>query len=428
MVRRVYQKAKSSIWLYPLLYSFLALFLSILVTWVDKAPGQRLMFDLPAYFYTTSRLARDVLGIIAAAFITISTFTFSTTMVVITMYSSQFTPRVVENFLNNETTMKSFGVFLSGFIYSILTLLFLTNTGEESSLIAASVGVIYIIVGFVNFLLFIQNVSSHVQASGLIARLYEESKEAVDEYCETVEGADHISHTDLRKQIEDKDMREITAPQDGYLQEIEVERLLKTADAHGLVIIINKVVGQFITENTPMLSVYEKDKQLEDEEIETLRKCFVIGHERTEVQDFGFTIIKIEEIALKALSAGINDPNTALHCIKYLGLLMRNLSAIEKGFLHFKKENGEVYLEAQDFEILLIDAYHHLVHFGQNDAFVMREIFKSLRYAKASATAKNSGIIQEYSDAIYKRLMEEESYDAIEHRLLETEYHHLKDL
>lgn len=142
MVRRVYQKAKSSIWLYPLLYSFLALFLSILVTWVDKAPGQRLMFDLPAYFYTTSRLARDVLGIIAAAFITISTFTFSTTMVVITMYSSQFTPRVVENFLNNETTMKSFGVFLSGFIYSIVTLLFLTNTGEESSLIAASVGVI----------------------------------------------------------------------------------------------------------------------------------------------------------------------------------------------------------------------------------------------------------------------------------------------
>lgn len=136
-------------------------------------------------------------------------------MVVITMYSSQFTPRVVENFLNNETTMKSFGVFLSGFIYSILTLLFLTNTGEESSLIAASVGVIYIIVGYVNFLLFIQNVSSHVQASGLIARLYEESKEAVDEYCETVEGADHISHTDLRKQIEDKDMREITAPQDG---------------------------------------------------------------------------------------------------------------------------------------------------------------------------------------------------------------------
>ena len=50
------------------------------------------------------------------------------------------------------------------------------------------------------------------------------------------------------------------------------------------------------------------------------------------------------------------------------------------------------------------------------------------QHAKAGATAKNSGIIQEYSDAIYKRLMEEESYDAIEHRLLETEYHHLKDL
>jgi uncharacterized membrane protein len=106
MLRRIYQNAKSSIWLYPLLYSLIAVFLSVFVTWIDKTPGQRLLFDLPTYFYTTSRLARDVLGIIASAFITISTFTFSTTMVVITMYSSQFTPRVVENFLNNETTMK----------------------------------------------------------------------------------------------------------------------------------------------------------------------------------------------------------------------------------------------------------------------------------------------------------------------------------
>ena len=73
MLRRIYQNAKSSIWLYPLLYSLIAVFLSVFVTWIDKAPGQRLLFDLPAYFYTTSRLARDVLGIIASAFITIST-------------------------------------------------------------------------------------------------------------------------------------------------------------------------------------------------------------------------------------------------------------------------------------------------------------------------------------------------------------------
>lgn len=387
-----------------------------------------MLFDLPAYFYTTSRLARDVLGIIASAFITISTFTFSTTMVVITMYSSQFTPRVVENFLNNETTMKSFGVFLSGFIYSIITLLFLTNTGEESSLIAASVGVIYIIIGFVNFLLFIQNVSSHVQASGLIARLYEESKESVGEYCQLVHDTEQLSQTELNELLESKNMQSVYAPQDGYLQEIDHKSLIKAAQEYNLLLVIHKVVGQFITQETPLLTFYEKKEPLQDEERNRLLKSFLLGHERTETQDFSFSILKIEEIALKALSGGMNDPNTALHCIKYLGLLLRDLAAINKGYLLFRSDNGEVYLEAQNFEILLVNSYHQLVHYGQSDPFVMGEIFKSLRYAKGGANTKNKGIIQNYADALFKRLMTEETYDTIEKQWIEKEYEHVKSI
>ncbi|MBE0451345.1 MAG: DUF2254 domain-containing protein, partial [Clostridia bacterium] len=146
MIKKIVNKIKASIWLYPTIYSLFALALSFTITMIDQFYVDKISNDLVDFFFTTTPLAQAVLGIVASAFITIATFTFSTTMVVLTMYSSQFTPRVVENFLNNETTMKSFGVFLSGFIYAITSLLFLNINENGNLVIAASVGVIYVIV------------------------------------------------------------------------------------------------------------------------------------------------------------------------------------------------------------------------------------------------------------------------------------------
>ena len=109
-MKKVINRFRTSVWLYPTIYSLFSLTLSIIITIFSKLYADKIAYyeDL---FYTAPSLAQNVLGIVAGAFITIATFTFSTTMLVLTIYSSQFTPRVVGNFLNNKTTMKSFGVF-----------------------------------------------------------------------------------------------------------------------------------------------------------------------------------------------------------------------------------------------------------------------------------------------------------------------------
>ena len=151
LIRKIAYRIKTSIWLYPALYSVGSMLLAIGIAAVDQRFTGVSIYRALHVFATTTALAQAVLGIIAAAFITIATFTFSTAMVVLTMYSSQFTPRVVENFLNNQMTMKSFGVFLSGFIYAITSLLLIKESGESRLVIAASVGVLYIIVGLIYF-------------------------------------------------------------------------------------------------------------------------------------------------------------------------------------------------------------------------------------------------------------------------------------
>jgi uncharacterized membrane protein len=151
--------------------------------------------------------------------------------------------------------MKSFGVFLSGFIYSISSLLLIDAGNSDNLVIAASVGVLYVIVGLVYFLLFIHNVSTHIQASGLILRLQEEASTEIKRYCDFVGQAEIITEDQLQELIIGRQFVEIAGLHDGYIQEINYGRLQKIAQNKDLVICIKKVMGQFISSETRLMTI-----------------------------------------------------------------------------------------------------------------------------------------------------------------------------
>ncbi|MDW7657263.1 MAG: DUF2254 domain-containing protein [Bacillota bacterium] len=423
-MKKMINKFKTSIWLYPTIYSLFSLALSLIITIIDKLYARQIADYIHDIFYTTTSLAQTVLGIVAGAFITIVTFTFSTTMIVLTMYSSQFTPRVIENFLNNKITMKSFGVFLSGFIFAIISLLFINTNDDGNLVIAASVGVIYVIIGLIYFLVFIHNVSTHIQASDLILRLQEEALRTINEYCNFVKQSDIISEEKMNEIIDNKLFTDVLGQSDGYIQEINYPKLKKIAQDHSCIVCFTKVVGQFISTETKILTVYYEDPEINDEAvIHEIQQCILIGNKKTEAQDFSFTIQKIVEIALKALSPGINDPNTATHCLNIIGVLIRNLADIEKGYVVLKEasEQGFIIYEAFDFELLLYDAYNQIMFYGRSDATVMIAGFKSLRFIKAKASKDNIKIIDEYAKYLIDQLAGF-GYGELEYRKINNEY------
>lgn len=427
MFKKIINKIKTSIWLYPTIYSLGALILSVTITFIDKLYADESAYYAYGLLYTTPALAQTVLGIVAGAFITIATFTFSTTMLVLTMYSSQFTPRVVENFLNNETTMKSFGVFLSGFIYAITSLVFI-NTNEDGNLvIAASVGVIYVIVGLIYFLMFIHNVSTHIQASGLILRLDKEASNKIQDYCNFIKESEIVTLEELKELFGNKAFMTLFSKQEGYIQEINYQRLLKISQDNHCIICIEKVVGQFISSETKLMKLYYEDQETLDESIERqIQQCIIIGNKKTENQDFSFTIQKIVEIALKALSPGINDPNTAIHCLYIIGLLLKHLAGIERGYVLLKEEGEADFIayEAYDFEVILYDAYSQIIFYGQTDASVMVVVLKSLRFVRARASKKNLQIIDAFGKNLYDKLMAN-GFGKLEYSKIQKEYEDL---
>ena len=423
-MKKIINKIKTSIWLYPTIYSIGAFILSVGIKILETTYSDEMSLYLSTVFYTKSELAQTVLGIVASAFITIATFTFSTTMVVLTMYSSQFTPRVVENFLNNKVTMKSFGVFLSGFIFAISSLLFTKTSQNENLVISASIGVIYVILGLVYFLIFIHNVATYVQASHLIQRLQDEAQKKIKEYNDFEDKASILSKEEMIEMVKYKYFFDVYAHSDGYIQEINYQKLQKIAQNHNCIICFKKVVGQFISLETKILTIYYEEKNILDEiDIEEINKLILIGNKKTQTQDFSFTIQKIVEIAVKALSPGINDPNTAIHCLNIIGILLRDLSHIEKGYILLKKDDelGHIIYEAYDFEVLLDDAFSQIIFYGQADVSVIVVALKSLRIIKTKASKYNKEIIDNYAKYLIEKQLKL-SDDKLHHTKIKNEY------
>lgn len=105
-----------------------------------------------------------------------------------------------------------------------------------------------------------------------------------------------------------------------------------------------------------MTIYYDEEKEFNDSTLNEIQQCILVGHKKTQVQDFSFTLQKLSEIAVKALSPGINDPNTAIYCLKIIGVLLRDIAHIKKGYIVMKddKDPGFIIYEAYDLKFCCI--------------------------------------------------------------------------
>lgn len=422
-IKTVLENFKKKIWYFPFVYGVSSLLIAIVILIADSVYLGYLEKLLPTFVYIDITLAMNILGIIAGAFITITTFTFSTTMVVLTLYTSQFSPRVIENFLSNKNTTRTFGIFIGGFIYSIMSLLFLKNSNGAGQVISASVGVVYIIYGLIYFSTFINNVGTYIQPSNIIDRLYGESLSKINEYKDFIRDKKIVSLEQNNKFL-GMFFKGVNSKENGYIQTINYEKILNLANKTNAIIIFEKVTGQFLTDKTRIFSVYyDQDSDLVKGIEKNLQNCVEIGDRKTEKQDFSFILQKIEEIAIRALSPGINDPNTAIHCIRIIGISLRDLATLEKGYILMDEDmsnKASVLVEAFDFKKLIYSSFNQIMHYAREDYKVVVAIIKSLRFIIEKANDENQLIIKDYSDYIRSKINNEE-LNSIENKILEDE-------
>lgn len=119
----------------------ISIFLLIVTARIDK--GNPLFPYVPDLFRVKIPLASSISSALAGSFLAITTFTFSTVMLVVTTYASNYTPRVVENFLANRITMGVIGLFVGGFLYTVVSLFLLKDSVNSKDVVSATVAIVY---------------------------------------------------------------------------------------------------------------------------------------------------------------------------------------------------------------------------------------------------------------------------------------------
>ena len=310
---------------------------------------------LPFWIRTGSAsVVPQVLIAIVAAVITVVGVVFSITILALTLASQQFGPRMMRNFVRDIGNQVTLGVFVGTFVYSVLALGSISVSADREFIphLSTSVAEVLLLVDIAVLIYFIHHIAKSIQlpeviagiASDLMHSIDAEFPVRVDEPAPEIGSAPGAgkSVAELHLLLEE---RGATVPSmvGGYLQYVGYQQLISIATRTDSVIRLEHRPGHFLAMGRPLATVWPRGAA--PEVGRALSKAHVTGPHRTLVQDPVFAVDQMVEIAIRALSAAVNDTFTALTCIDWLAAGLGRVSGriLEEGV--FRDSRGMVRLD-----------------------------------------------------------------------------------
>lgn len=137
-------------------------------------------------------------------------------------------------------------------------------------------------------------------------------------------------------------------------------------------------IGAFVVQDAVLVSLaltYPPDQ----ETIVALNGAYGIGRHRTADQDPSFGVRQIVDMALKALSPGVNDTSTAVMCVDYLAAILARLAC--RQFLPSHRYEGEtlrVIAIVPTFEGLLAEAFDQIRDSTAGNVAIMARMLSAI--------------------------------------------------
>lgn len=339
---QIWQDVRSSLWFVPGLIVLGAVVIAIALIEAEGYMEQDMLDQWPRLFGSSASGARDLLTAVAGSMITVAGVVFSITIVALSLASSQYTSRVLRNFMRNAVNQTVLGVFVGIFAYCLVVLRTIRG-GDEGAFVpsmAVLFGLLLAFVGIVVLIYFIHHIAASIQATHILAAAAEETLEAVDHLFPEEVGKEANSTVPVTSP--GQAWYSISASDTGYIQSLDPAGLLAFASERRTVVRMERGVGQFVIEKTPIASLLGTAAPSDDDR-KRLGELYAVGLQRTVEQDAAFGIRQIVDVALKALSPGINDTTTAVMCIDYLTAILVRLTdrRIESCY---RAEDGELRL------------------------------------------------------------------------------------
>jgi uncharacterized membrane protein len=382
---------RSSLWFVPGLLVIAAVGLATGLVGLDHALKDGQMAGLDALIGSEPAVSRDMLSMVANSMLTAAALAFSMTIVALTLASTQFSPRILRNFMRDMTTQVVIGIFVGSFVYCLLVLRTIRESEPEVFVptLAVAVGAASGLLGIGALIYYLHHIAWSIQASNIITVIARETTEVVDRiYSERpAPPIDEATVAALRE----RDWTPLPAGVTGYLQYIDTDGLVALATRHGIVIRVERRVGEFVVAGTPLAMVAATHPAAAADVTRQVNELCVVASTRTIEQDVAFGLRQLVDVSLKALSPAVNDTTTALNCIDNMTAIMVRLAGRHAPSPYHRDGNEiRVIAEGQSFEDLFDLAFHQIrQNAGGNVAVLLRLCAALASIVEASAPGSN---------------------------------------
>jgi uncharacterized membrane protein len=370
----LWEYLQGALWVLPGVSVLLALLLGSALSAINVSPSSPLH---RLVFQGTVDDARTLLIGIAGTMITVIALMLGLTVVALQLSSTQFSPRLLRNFLRDRPNQLVLSAFVATFAYSTAGLYTVgVSAGARTTnfpRLAVTGAIVLLFVSLGALVFEVHHISHSMQVDEIMRKVEDGTQRVIRQtlpYASS-EAPPVIPGTAIP----------LRAARSGYVQTVHPEPLIAVAGALRVNAAIVPKVGDHVVSGTPIAWVWRNDGEQPDGELVLIavQRSVRVGFERTLEQDAAFGIRQLVDIASKALSPAVNDPYTGVQAVDHLATVMASIARREQGPAVYPTEAATtVTVPAHDFADYLELTCAQIRRYGASEPTVGRSLIRLL--------------------------------------------------
>ncbi len=363
-----YYKIVNSIAFYPAFIGLSFLLISYLTISFDYSEaGKDIKASLPPYTsLKDATTARSIISAITGGLISLTVFSFSMVMIVLSQAASNLSNRILNRLIGNRFQQVVLGIYIGTIVYSLFLLSTVRDIDSGIYVPALSTYLLILLTIFDIFLFiyFIHYITQSIKYDVIIHRVYNDTRERLEKTCTLPQPPAEL--------ITLQGQYYVIANSSGIYEGFDPGTLLRYADKNDCVFSTLHTPGTFILKGQPLLQV---SKPIADDTKDDIARGLRINNTESIEENYAYGLHQLSEIAMKALSPGINDPGTAVISLRSMAQLFAyRLVNFPKNVVRNDDEQVRILVKELTFETIFENTVFPIWDYGKEDRLVQKEM------------------------------------------------------
>jgi uncharacterized membrane protein len=390
---------RGALWAMPTVAIGVALLAGSVLSSITIDPDSSLA---PLVFQGTADDARNLLIGIASTMVTVIALVLGLTVVALQLASTQFSPRLLRNFLRDLVNQLTLSSFVATFAYSTAGLYTVgISEGQRTTTyprLAVSGALVLLFVSMIMLVFFVHHLAHSIQIDQVMADVEHDTLHVV--HHSLAPGDDSTNRPKVPRTAVP-----LLAARSGYVQTFHLAELVEVAARHDAFVALVPMVGEHVIVGTPLAWAWctaDGGSALSAEAGRALTVGLAhgvrLGFERTAEQDVAFGVRQLADVASKALSPAVNDPYTAVQAVDHLSVILAALATRPLGGRTLADRNGvaRVHSPGRDWPYFIDLGLGQVRRFGHTEPRVVLALLRVARDLGTLCSASRLASLRDY--------------------------------